>query len=166
MERYDNVFAELKSRQEGAFVPFVTLGDPGPEQSLKIIDTMIEAGADLVAGHGPHVLRAVECYMGRPIAYSLGNFVAVGGLSIKQMANVSAILQMTISPDGVLRQIEMLPLRFDEARVPLPDSRGFALHLLNQLGRHARYPGTFVEFPAPEESKKAFDIWFAENAPK
>lgn len=28
MERYDNVFAELKSRQEGAFVPFVTLGDP------------------------------------------------------------------------------------------------------------------------------------------
>ena len=46
MERYDNVFAELKSRQEGAFVPFVTLGDPGPEQSLKIIDTLIEAGAD------------------------------------------------------------------------------------------------------------------------
>ncbi|WP_217478766.1 tryptophan synthase subunit alpha [Enterobacter chuandaensis] len=46
MERYDNAFAELKSRQEGAFVPFVTLGDPGPEQSLKIIDTLIEAGAD------------------------------------------------------------------------------------------------------------------------
>ncbi|HEP0983772.1 MULTISPECIES: tryptophan synthase subunit alpha [Enterobacter] len=46
MERYDNAFAALKSRQEGAFVPFVTLGDPGPEQSLKIIDTLIEAGAD------------------------------------------------------------------------------------------------------------------------
>ncbi|QBF87483.1 tryptophan synthase subunit alpha [Leclercia adecarboxylata] len=46
MERYDNVFAELKARQEGAFVPFVTLGDPSLEQSLKIIDTLIEAGAD------------------------------------------------------------------------------------------------------------------------
>lgn len=46
MERYDNAFAQLKSRQEGAFVPFVTLGDPGPEQSLKIIDALIEAGAD------------------------------------------------------------------------------------------------------------------------
>ncbi len=47
MERYDNAFAEqLKSRQEGAFVPFVTLGDPSPEQSLKIIDALIEAGAD------------------------------------------------------------------------------------------------------------------------
>ncbi len=46
MERYDNLFAELKARREGAFVPFVTLGDPSPEQSLKIIDALIEAGAD------------------------------------------------------------------------------------------------------------------------
>lgn len=46
MERYDNVFAELKAHKEGAFVPFVTLGDPSPEQSLKIIDALVEAGAD------------------------------------------------------------------------------------------------------------------------
>ncbi|VFS55120.1 Tryptophan synthase alpha chain [Kluyvera cryocrescens] len=46
MERYDNLFATLKARKEGAFVPFVTLGDPNPGQSLKIIDTLIEAGAD------------------------------------------------------------------------------------------------------------------------
>lgn len=46
MERYNNLFTELKNRREGAFVPFVTLGDPNPGQSLKIIDTLIEAGAD------------------------------------------------------------------------------------------------------------------------
>lgn len=46
MERYDNLFAQLKARREGAFVPFVTLGDPTPEQSLNIIDTLIDAGAD------------------------------------------------------------------------------------------------------------------------
>jgi len=46
MERYDNLFAQLKSRKEGAFVPFVTLGDPNPELSLKIVDTLVEAGAD------------------------------------------------------------------------------------------------------------------------
>ncbi|HEF0076442.1 MULTISPECIES: tryptophan synthase subunit alpha [Citrobacter] len=46
MERYENLFAQLKERKEGAFVPFVTLGDPSVEQSLKIIDTLIEAGAD------------------------------------------------------------------------------------------------------------------------
>lgn len=46
MERYESLFARLKERKEGAFVPFVTLGDPGIEQSLKIIDALIEAGAD------------------------------------------------------------------------------------------------------------------------
>lgn len=46
MERYDNLFKQLKARREGAFVPFVTLGDPNPELSLKIIDTLVEAGAD------------------------------------------------------------------------------------------------------------------------
>lgn len=46
MERYENLFAQLKDRKEGAFVPFVTLGDPSVEQSLNIIDTLIEAGAD------------------------------------------------------------------------------------------------------------------------
>lgn len=46
MERYETLFKQLKERKEGAFVPFVTLGDPSPEQSLKIIDTLFEAGAD------------------------------------------------------------------------------------------------------------------------
>lgn len=46
MERYQQLFERLTSRNEGAFVPFVTLGDPNPELSLAIIDTLIEAGAD------------------------------------------------------------------------------------------------------------------------
>ncbi len=36
---------------------------------------MIDAGADVVVGHGPHVLRGIEIYRGRPILYSLGNFL-------------------------------------------------------------------------------------------
>lgn len=36
---------------------------------------MIDAGADLVAGHGPHLLRGLEIYKGKPIFYSLGNFI-------------------------------------------------------------------------------------------
>lgn len=35
----------------------------------------IDAGADAVIGHGPHCVRGVEVYRGKPIAYSLGNFV-------------------------------------------------------------------------------------------
>jgi poly-gamma-glutamate synthesis protein (capsule biosynthesis protein) len=36
---------------------------------------MIDAGADVVAGHGPHLLRGLELYKGKPIFYSLGNFI-------------------------------------------------------------------------------------------
>jgi poly-gamma-glutamate synthesis protein (capsule biosynthesis protein) len=36
---------------------------------------MIDAGADLFVGHGPHVLRGIEVYKGRPIFYSLGDFI-------------------------------------------------------------------------------------------
>lgn len=44
--RYHTAFAALKDKQQGAFVPFVTLGDPSPELSLNIIDTLIDNGAD------------------------------------------------------------------------------------------------------------------------
>lgn len=46
MQRYQQLFNHLASCNQGAFVPFVTLGDPSPSQSLAIIDTLIAAGAD------------------------------------------------------------------------------------------------------------------------
>ena len=46
MERYQQLFKRLDAAKEGAFVPFVTLGDPSPEVSLQIIDTLVAAGAD------------------------------------------------------------------------------------------------------------------------
>ncbi|MFI8416980.1 tryptophan synthase subunit alpha [Serratia sp. NPDC078593] len=46
MERYQQLFKRLENQREGAFVPFVTLGDPNPALSLQIIDTLIENGAD------------------------------------------------------------------------------------------------------------------------
>lgn len=46
MERYDRCFKRLAERKEGAFVPFVTLGDPDPELSLQIIDALVAGGAD------------------------------------------------------------------------------------------------------------------------
>ena len=44
--RYQKLFAELAQQQRGAFVPFVAIGDPTPELSLDIIDTLVTAGAD------------------------------------------------------------------------------------------------------------------------
>lgn len=44
--RYENLFSSLHERGEGAFVPFIMLGDPTPEDSLKIVRTVVAAGAD------------------------------------------------------------------------------------------------------------------------
>ncbi|MGB0898931.1 MAG: tryptophan synthase subunit alpha, partial [Psychrobium sp.] len=44
--RYHDLFTTLKNKNEGAFVPFVAIGDPNPQQSLAIIDTLVNAGAD------------------------------------------------------------------------------------------------------------------------
>lgn len=44
--RYENLFSSLLERGEGAFVPFIMLGDPTPEDSLKIVRTVVAAGAD------------------------------------------------------------------------------------------------------------------------
>ncbi|MUK30864.1 tryptophan synthase subunit alpha [Aliivibrio fischeri] len=46
MDRYQALFAQLEKKNQGAFVPFVTIGDPNPELSYNIMETLIEAGAD------------------------------------------------------------------------------------------------------------------------
>jgi len=46
MDRYQNMFSSLHLSNQKAFIPFVTLGDPSAKVSLKIVDTLIEAGAD------------------------------------------------------------------------------------------------------------------------
>ncbi|MGL5654946.1 MAG: tryptophan synthase subunit alpha, partial [Vibrio sp.] len=46
MNRYQALFQRLAAAQQGAFVPFVTIGDPNPAQSLAIMQTLIDSGAD------------------------------------------------------------------------------------------------------------------------
>ncbi|MEL0630991.1 tryptophan synthase subunit alpha, partial [Psychromonas aquatilis] len=45
-QRYAKLFEKLEAANHGAFVPFVTVGDPDREQSMNIIDTLVKAGAD------------------------------------------------------------------------------------------------------------------------
>lgn len=45
-QRYAQLFERLDAAKQGAFVPFVTLGDPNYEQSLAIVDALVEGGAD------------------------------------------------------------------------------------------------------------------------
>ena len=135
--------------------------------SVAFSRAMIDAGADLVVGHGPHVLRAAECYQGKPIVYSLGNFVGVGGLSAKNFAAVSALLEVAVAQDGALQSINLIPLRFNEQKLPQLDPQEYGTRLVNHLGKHARYSGTFIEFPLKSiESQDTFSAWFNANNPR
>ena len=61
---------------------------------------VIDAGADVVFGHGPHVMRGLEFYQGRLIAYSLGNFCGYRVLATSGWSGVGGILKVTLNPDG------------------------------------------------------------------
>ena len=76
---HDLVIVSFHGGAEGAdaeHIPFTTERYYGEDRgdSVKFSRRMIDAGADLVIGHGPHVPRAMELYRDRLIAYSLGNF--------------------------------------------------------------------------------------------
>jgi len=61
---------------------------------------MVDAGADLVIGHGPHVVRPLELYHDRLIAYSLGNFATYYGISVEGIRGIAPILLLTLDDDG------------------------------------------------------------------
>jgi poly-gamma-glutamate capsule biosynthesis protein CapA/YwtB (metallophosphatase superfamily) len=61
---------------------------------------VVDAGADFVFGHGPHVVRAMEHYKGRLIAYSLGNFATYYGISVEGMRGIAPILAVTLDEEG------------------------------------------------------------------
>src|SRR5258708_37113315 len=60
----------------------------------------VDAGADLVLGSGPHVVRAVEVYNGKLIAYSLGNFATYGPFNLNAENGLSLILEVHLAADG------------------------------------------------------------------
>jgi poly-gamma-glutamate capsule biosynthesis protein CapA/YwtB (metallophosphatase superfamily) len=62
--------------------------------------TVIDAGADLVLGHGPHVLRGMEIYKDRLICYSMGNFATYGMFTLRAETALTAIFEIKISAEG------------------------------------------------------------------
>jgi hypothetical protein len=94
---------------------------------------MIEAGADAVVGHGPHVLRGVEFYRGHPIVYSLGNFLNYRGFALGGPLGVTAVLRLELAGDGRFRHGRLSPMIQEPQRGPRPDPGAAAIGLVRQL---------------------------------
>jgi poly-gamma-glutamate capsule biosynthesis protein CapA/YwtB (metallophosphatase superfamily) len=120
----------------------------------------VDLGADLVLGHGPHVLRGMECYRGKLIAYSLGNFAGYNALSIKRAAALSAVLEVRLARDRRTLDFDLRPLRFDADRLPEADPDQLARYLVNDLSQLPPLDGS-VQMPVPDEGMAAYLEWLA-----
>ncbi|MBL7858319.1 MAG: CapA family protein [Cyclobacteriaceae bacterium] len=73
----------------------------------KFSHALIDAGADIIFGHGPHVTRAVEVYKERFIAYSLGNFCTYQGISVSGVNGLAPIVKVFTDGHGKFFQAKI-----------------------------------------------------------
>ena len=95
----------------------------------------IDAGADLILGSGPHVLRAMEIYKHRLIAYSLGNFAGYYNFATDGVLGHSVILHATLDETGAFHAGQITSVDLVDAGQPVPDSSGAGAALLALLSR-------------------------------
>jgi poly-gamma-glutamate capsule biosynthesis protein CapA/YwtB (metallophosphatase superfamily) len=101
---------------------------------------VIDAGADLVLGHGPHVVRALELYQGHLIAYSMGNFATYGRFDLSGPLKVGVILEVELGASGKFVRGKLLPTEQEGKGIPKPDPQARAVKMIADLTR--------LDFPA------------------
>jgi poly-gamma-glutamate capsule biosynthesis protein CapA/YwtB (metallophosphatase superfamily) len=94
---------------------------------------MIDNGADLILGHGPHVPRALERYKGKLIAYSLGNFMGYRTLSTQAQLAYSLVLEVELNNKGDFVSGKIIPVHLNRQGIPYPDRQGRSIKLIRQL---------------------------------
>ena len=102
---------------------------------VRFAHAVVDAGADLVVGHGPRVLRGMEWYKRRLIAYSLGT---LGGYEVVPRGgplSVGAILRVTLSSDGSFETGRLVPTRLAGAGLPALDPAETAHAVVRELSR-------------------------------
>jgi len=92
----------------------------------------IDAGADLVIGHGPHVPRAIDVYKGRFIAYSLGNF-ATYGFSTEETLGLAPVIRVRVDRNGGFLDGSVVSFRQEKNAGPKKDPAKGALKEIRRL---------------------------------
>jgi hypothetical protein len=103
--------------------------------AVRFSHAVVDAGADLVVGHGPHVLRGMEWYKRRLIAYSLGNFAGYKVFSLGGALSTSAVLRVTLRGDGTFETGRLVPTRLVGAGLPALDPAETAHGVVRTLSR-------------------------------
>ena len=99
----------------------------------KFAHMCIDAGADLVFGSGPHVVRGMDMYKNKLISYSLGNFATYHQFNLKFPNNVAPLQQIRITREGVLIQNKVFSFEQEGEGIPVPDSGRNAYKMIRSL---------------------------------
>jgi hypothetical protein len=149
----DLVIVGFHGGAEGATHQHVLEGDEtflGEDRGdlRKFTHAAIDAGADMVLGSGPHVVRAMEIYQGKLIAYSLGNFATYGPFNLNAENGLSLVLEAHLSADGTFLRGKVYPVKQEKPGGPPPggpkmDSEMKILPVLRALS-NTDFPQTAV----------------------
>lgn len=104
-EKVDIVIVSFHGGAEGAKHEHITrkpefLFGENRGNVYQFAHSVIDAGADLVLGHGPHVTRAIELYQNKFIAYSLGNFCTYGKFNLNGPNGIAPLVQIKLNRKG------------------------------------------------------------------
>ena len=145
----DIVIVSFHGGAEGSTHQHVLLGDEtflGEDRGdlRRFAHAMVDAGAQLVLGSGPHVVRGMEVYCGKLIAYSLGNFATYGSFNLKAENGVSLILEANLGADGSFLGGAVYPIKQEKPGGPHLDASMSILPILRDLSK-TDFPSTNVE---------------------
>ena len=94
---------------------------------------LIDAGADIVFGHGPHVTRGIEVYNKRFISYSLGNFCTYKGINVAGINGLAPIIKVFTNPSGEFLKGEIIPTVQSHATGVVIDSQKSVIKIIQEL---------------------------------
>ena len=109
-------------------------------ENIAIIKNILDAGADIVLAHGPHVPQGVLVQDGKLALLSLGNFLFNPDTYMPEQAHDSILAKIIILNDRF--NLEILPLRLDESGRPVIASTGEASKILHQFDSLSSLVGT------------------------
>ncbi|MEN8157729.1 MAG: CapA family protein [Bacteroidota bacterium] len=94
---------------------------------------VVDAGADIVFGHGPHVTRALELYGDRLICYSLGNFATYRRFNLSGPNGIAPVVKVNVDVEGKFLSGEVVPVYQPGSGGPRPDRQKRAIHKIREL---------------------------------
>ncbi len=102
--------------------------------NLKLFSRIvIDEGADLVIGHGPHVLRGMEVYKNKLIAYSLGNFLTYEHFNLSGNQSITCVLQVKLTSKGEFVEGKIYPFKLFGIGLLREDNDKNAIKIIKKL---------------------------------